>query len=196
MTSVIKLTESWPELSSLDPPWIWITLRKPSEAPISVRASQVVDCCVRRVNGARIARAEDIFNELSATFQYPWYYGRNYPASVDCLRHLDWCEVGHRAFLGIVTDADHLLDVATGTIDNPLLFLLDLAVKIGGEMSEAYHWSADEIRPPTAFKWLFQANGTAGFVRLGEAVRSYASGPVKLSSYHGAGEERSFGTLP
>jgi hypothetical protein len=140
---------------------------------------------------------QDVHDELAAVFQFPSYYGRNYNAAVDCLRDLDWCEVKHRSFLVVVTDADRLIqDVPTRTIEDPLTYLLDVAVRIGAEMAEEYQWADDFIRPPTSFKFLFQASDTASFTRLREAVSLYAKKPVTLDLYHGTGAVNGYGLLP
>ncbi len=170
----MRLQDSWPELKSLSPPWFWITKRDPSDRLITLISATLEDCCIRRVNAESITDQVRLHDELASTFQFPWYYGRNFNAAIDCLRDLTWCESNHRSFLVIVTNADKLISVSPDTIENPLVYLMDISARIGTEMATAYQWSDDEVRPPTSFKFLFQASDHDSFERLQLAVRRHS----------------------
>ena len=42
------------------------------------------------IRGKRCQTDEAFFNEISASFQFPCYFGENWNALNDCLRDLDW----------------------------------------------------------------------------------------------------------
>lgn len=42
------------------------------------------------IRGKRCQTDEAFFNEISASFQFPSYFGQNWNALNDCLRDLDW----------------------------------------------------------------------------------------------------------
>src|SRR5262245_51252830 len=109
----------WPVLTSLSPPWIWLTAREVSDPLISLSPSQADDCCIRRLRGLHIIDQSSLHNELAAAFQFPWYYGRNINAAVDCLRDLAWCEKAHRSFLVVVTEAHSLVNILPNTLEIP-----------------------------------------------------------------------------
>ena len=43
------------------------------------------------LRGKRCKTVDDFFREVSASLQFPWYFGNNWPAFDDCVRDLeDW----------------------------------------------------------------------------------------------------------
>ena len=42
------------------------------------------------LRGTRCKTEDDFFNEVSASFQFPFYYGENWPATDECLCDLEW----------------------------------------------------------------------------------------------------------
>ena len=42
------------------------------------------------LRGARCTTEDAFFNEISASFQFPYYYGENWPATDECLCDLEW----------------------------------------------------------------------------------------------------------
>ena len=45
---------------------------------------------VSYIRGNRCQSETDLFYEISASFQFPWYFGENWPALDECLCDLDW----------------------------------------------------------------------------------------------------------
>ena len=49
----------------------------------------------------------DLFNEFSSALQFPYYFGRNWPAFSDCLMDLSWLPT--QAYFICITSAEQLL---------------------------------------------------------------------------------------
>jgi len=50
---------------------------------------------------------DGLFQEFAAAFQFPYYFGENWPALEECLRDLSWLPA--KAYLVCITSADQLL---------------------------------------------------------------------------------------
>ena len=53
------------------------------------------------LRGSRCKTEDAFFHEISAVFQFPFYYGENWPATDECLCDLEWL---HVSALYIVVD--------------------------------------------------------------------------------------------
>lgn len=42
------------------------------------------------LRGLRCKDEDDFFKEVSAAFQFPWYFGENWPAFDECICDLEW----------------------------------------------------------------------------------------------------------
>ena len=56
---------------------------------------------VAYIRGKRCATEEGFFKEISAAFQFPYYFGENWPALDECITDLDWLKIENRIFLSI-----------------------------------------------------------------------------------------------
>lgn len=56
--------------------------------------------------GKRCATEDDFFHEVSASFQFPWYFGENWSALDECLCDLEWLSFSK---ILIVVDDFHLI---------------------------------------------------------------------------------------
>lgn len=45
------------------------------------------------VRGKRCKTEDDFFKEISAAFQFPFYFGENWPAMDECLCDLEWLNI-------------------------------------------------------------------------------------------------------
>lgn len=175
MTQSISILDTWPTVASTDPPWILITKRQLEDPIMCLPASASGDCCIRRISGNHIVDETSFHNELAAAFQFPWYYGRNLNAAIDCLQELGWCERKHRVVLMMVINAHLLIDVEAGTLVNPLIYLMDIEKIIGPWMAVEYRWSRSWVKPPTSFKLLLHASDDSAFLRLQDAVKAHTT---------------------
>jgi hypothetical protein len=67
---------------------------------------------VRFARGRKMRSAPDLFNEIAAACQFPYYFGENWPALAECLGDLEW--VKSSRFLLIITHFEAVLaDEAT-----------------------------------------------------------------------------------
>lgn len=70
------------------------------------------DCglTVRIVRGDKMRTVDSLFNEISAAFQFPLYFGENWEALNECLADLDWLPKSRGYVLGITRPLDLLVD--------------------------------------------------------------------------------------
>ena len=59
------------------------------------------------VDGRKVLTLEQLFDVFSEAFQFPSYFGRNWPALVELLRDLSW--MSQPAYLIVITNAEELL---------------------------------------------------------------------------------------
>lgn len=70
---------------------------------------------IRVCRGRKMRRTEEVFDEISAAFQFPYYFGENWAALEDCLSDLSWL-VSDSYLICITTSSDLLIE------DNELSF--------------------------------------------------------------------------
>ena len=54
------------------------------------------------IRGVRCKTEEEFFREISASFQFPWYFGENWAALDECICDLEWLKF--RRILVLVND--------------------------------------------------------------------------------------------
>jgi hypothetical protein len=74
---------------------------------------------VRSVRGAKCRTVDRMFDEVSAAWQFPDYFGENWPAFYECISELDWLDFG-RGLVFVVRQPDVFL------VDDPGRALKDL----------------------------------------------------------------------
>ena len=79
-----------------------------------------VGLTVRSVRGRKMRRVGDLFDEMSAALQFPYYFGENWPAFNECLADMDWLPMN----LGIVIVVYDALDVLDDAVDTELAVLV------------------------------------------------------------------------
>ena len=62
---------------------------------------------VRFVRGNKMRTLNDLFDEVSAACQFPYYFGENYAALAECLGDLDWLNASR--FVLIISRCSELL---------------------------------------------------------------------------------------
>ena len=107
---------------------------------------------VRWLNGSRMRLPENLWDECSAALQFPFWFGRNWNAIVDCLTALDWDR--RRSYVLVVSNAQEVLsEDSEGGLAHFLAVLEIIAVRLAVEFQESF----DERRPPTPFHVVFHA---------------------------------------
>jgi len=74
----------------------------------SLQATRGRQAAVRIVRGSKGRTTPDLFDEIAAALQFPYYFGENWDALDECLADLVWL-VGD-AYILFFTDAHRLLD--------------------------------------------------------------------------------------
>jgi RNAse (barnase) inhibitor barstar len=97
---------------------------------------------VARLDGARIADEQRLFEELNASLRFPVYFGWNWDAVSDCLRDLSWLPADHYL---IVVEHSALLLRDSADDRATLLAVLERAGR---------HWSRCWERPGRSFNVL------------------------------------------
>ncbi len=133
---------------------------------------------IRFLRGKKMLSEGALFDEISAAFQFPHYFGENWDALDECLGDLSWLR--GRSYLTIVTDAARVLaNEAEG-----FATFVGLLSDVGDEWSEA----RPELRPwaPEArpFHVIFNdvpTNVVALEARLRKAGVAFTRNSLKMS---------------
>ena len=70
-------------------------------------ASENPTTAVRFVRGHKMRKVDDLFDEIAAACQFPYYFGGNWPAFAECLGDLDW--INSTQFVLVITEFEKLL---------------------------------------------------------------------------------------
>jgi hypothetical protein len=70
-------------------------------------ASDRPTTAVRFARGRKMRIVRDLFDELAAACQFPYYFGENWPAFAECLGDLDW--MNSLRFVLIITEFEEVL---------------------------------------------------------------------------------------
>lgn len=109
------------------------------------------DTVLRYVRGKRMCKLDAMFDEFAATFQFPYYFGHNWPAFDDCMEDLDWLP-GAKYLLVILDSAQLLRD--DEPVEMKVLFkiLEKVCREWGTPIAKGECWD----RPAKPFHVLFQ----------------------------------------
>lgn len=112
-----------------------------------LRADRTCGMFVAAVRGGKMAQRQGVFDQFSAAFQFPCYFGENWNAFLDCVRDLGWLRAD--GFVALVQDANRVL---VGGDADELGVLLKILEQAGAEWSHA-----DEFRPAKPFHVLLHS---------------------------------------
>ena len=113
-------------------PWIHVAVADISALTDWAHAMRGQDSSlvIRFVRGRKMKSVSTLFDEVSAAFQLPYYFGENWDALDECLGDLSWLQ--GRSYLVIVTDADRVLADAPGEFAT----FVGLLSRLGDEWSK------------------------------------------------------------
>lgn len=77
------------------------------------------------LRGMRCKTEEDFFREVSASFQFPWYFGENWAAFDECICDLEWLK-----FESIFLVIDDFSMIFDGDVDLQALLIKYLTVMV------------------------------------------------------------------
>jgi RNAse (barnase) inhibitor barstar len=105
---------------------------------------------VRMIRGKKSQTIDELFNEVSAALQFPYYFGENWAAFSECISDLDW--VPGEAYILLFSDANLLLQQ-----ESPADFrvLTTILTNANEEWTEPNKY-IPRNRPVTAFHVVFQ----------------------------------------
>lgn len=63
----------------------------------------------RLVRGTKCSTTEKLFNEFSAVFQFPWYFGENWDAFEECINDLGWLNT--EVYVLFISNSEALLEL-------------------------------------------------------------------------------------
>lgn len=105
---------------------------------------------VRKIRGKKSQTIDDLFNEVSAALQFPYYFGENWAAFNECLYDLDW--LPGEAYILMFSDANLLLQHEADAAFRVLMSVLTEARD---------NWIADRqslsnVGPTPTYSYIFQ----------------------------------------
>jgi RNAse (barnase) inhibitor barstar len=115
-------------------PWLLLQVASRDDAYALSWKAQDAGAIARVVRGKKTETLGDFFDEFAAAFQFPAYFGENWPALHECLIDLGW--VRGPAYAVIVSDSEHLL---AREDPNSLASFLKLAAMAGESWSTPTH---------------------------------------------------------
>jgi len=165
-------TKQWRDhlaaLRGPDQPWIYTVAA--TEASVANLPLQLDDNdpAVRILRGRKMSTGKAAFDEMSAALQFPYYFGENWNAVIDCLRDLAWMPAPGYVF--VVTAANWLFKADPASWES-----LVAAIEYGGK-----HWSTPIERgewwdrPAKPFHFVFQAEENV-IAEVTENLRRFAT---------------------
>lgn len=111
---------------------------------------------IRWLDGKRMQTPDQMLDEMDAALQFPWYFGRNWNAVIDCLRDTDWEARG--SYILLVRNSEL---VGCQAPDDELQHLVGVFSTVGQQLTEEFEESYDQLRRPTPFHVLFHVESAA-----------------------------------
>lgn len=78
------------------------------------------------IRGLRCETEDDFFREISASFQFPWYFGENWAAFDECICDLEW--LNFKRFYLVINDFSKMFK-GNGKLQEILINYLACAVE-------------------------------------------------------------------
>lgn len=107
---------------------------------------------VRAVRGSKMRTEDQLFTEVSAALQFPYYFGENWPAFDECLADLEWLPRGS-GFVFVVYEAEQVLaDAPPRTFATFEKVVHRACDEFGEPIDDGESWD----RPATPFHFVLQ----------------------------------------
>lgn len=125
----------------------WLTIFNGTPDEIETLVPQIVrseptsdEPLVRIIRGTHCGNIEQLMNEISAAFQFPYYFGHNWDALYDCIRDLWWLKANN--YLLVITDFDKLLE---GKPDERRTFI-EIMKDTSSEWAKSEGWAGSDFK--------------------------------------------------
>src|SRR6185312_10909094 len=109
---------------------------------------------IRFLRGDKMHTYESLFNEFAAAFQFPYYFGNNWPAFDECMADLEW--MPGESYLLMFTQAESIYEDERRP-EYPTL--LKIISKISADWAKPISAGA-AVRPGKPFHCVFQCDGS------------------------------------
>lgn len=116
---------------------------------------------VRAIRGRKARTVDALFDEFSAAFQFPNYFGENWAAFRDCITDLDWLPY-RPGVVVVMYDAEQVLqDAHPAELGTLVASLSSAAQEFGEPVADGEWWD----RPPVPFHVVLHGATPDGFAR-------------------------------
>lgn len=138
--------------SSISPPYLHLIIsgtREFANWSLPWTDSKKRDIVARIVRGKKCSTVKDLFNEISAALQFPYYFGENWDALDECITDLEW--IPGNGYLLFIPDADMVLTNS----GRDFQIFVDVLQNAGKEWAESQENNPDFPRPSKPFHVIF-----------------------------------------
>jgi hypothetical protein len=144
--------------SNILPPYLHLVIcdtREFANWAVPWTDSEKSNIVARTIRGKKCSTARDLFNEVGAALQFPYYFGENWDAFNDCITDLEW--ISGNGYLLFIPDAEKVLP----SMDRDFQIFIDLLQIAGKEWAESHE--NDETFPRFAkpFHVVFHCSSTS-----------------------------------
>jgi len=102
-------------------PWVSTAARKTSKKDVPEGMLLI------ELDGARMTKLAELYDEFASAFQFPGFFGRNFNALDECLTDLDWLPA--RGYLVEIVNSERLLEKEDEEVRAGLLQIFERAGK-------------------------------------------------------------------
>lgn len=116
---------------------------------------------VRTVRGRKMHDVDRLFDEMAAAFQFPSYFGENWPAFDECLADMDWLGADRGVVVLLLEPEQVLRDAPAVELEVLIRMIAHAAEAYGVPIARGEWWD----RPAIPFHVVLSAPGTLELVR-------------------------------
>jgi hypothetical protein len=112
---------------------------------------QPVKSMLRYVKGKKCRNTQTLFNEFSAAFQFPYYFGENWPAFSECMNDLEWLPGDSYGLF--IDNTDQIMTSRIGYILNGMdqfRYFFEIMLATVQEWTQGRNYDSFPV-PPTPF---------------------------------------------
>ncbi len=110
------------------------------------------EAVVRMIRGKKSQTVDELFNEVGAALQFPYYFGENWPAFNECIYDLDWLPA--EAYIFMFDQANLVLQHESKEDFRVLIRIL----KDASENWEAWRQALSDVGPVPTYRIIFQVD--------------------------------------
>jgi hypothetical protein len=115
------------------------------EVSALTRDAESLGLTVRVLRGSKMRTEATMFDEISAAFQFPYYFGENWPALAECIQDLEWLPTDS-GYVILITDPELTLSLEPDFGASVLIRTLLQARRIWGlPVEEGEYWDRGPI---------------------------------------------------